>query len=220
VIMFVLLTFVYVGAVTVLVGVMPWQAAGVRQSPFVTVFEVAGIPSASTLMNVVVLTAALSGANASLYVAARMLFSLSRGGYAPPALGRLTAAGSPRNASPVSGDGDAASGCAQRLAPEGAYLYIIGASLFGGMIAWWVRSPRTCGSDRASRRRTSRVCRSGRRAARGVARGIIALTVAIASTWWVEQSRITISQRRAVSARADGRVLACGRAKADRPRTR
>lgn len=90
-IMFGLLVFVYVGAVAVLVGVMPWQAAGVRQSPFVTVFEIAGIPAASTLMNVVVLTAALSGANANLYVASRMLFSLARGGHAPAALGRLTA---------------------------------------------------------------------------------------------------------------------------------
>jgi len=73
-IMFALLTFIYVGAIAILVGVMPWQAAGVRQSPFVTVFEVAGIPAASTVMNIVVLTAALSGANASLYVASRMLF--------------------------------------------------------------------------------------------------------------------------------------------------
>jgi hypothetical protein len=85
-IMFTLLAFVYVGAIAILVGVMPWQAAGVRQSPFVTVFEVAGIPAASTLMNAVVLSAALSGANASLYVASRMLFSLARGGYAPTAL--------------------------------------------------------------------------------------------------------------------------------------
>src|SRR4029450_6092184 len=76
--MFALLTFVYLGAIAVLVGVMPWQAAGVRQSPFVTVFEVAGIPAASTLMNAVVLSAALSGANASLYVASRMRFSLAR----------------------------------------------------------------------------------------------------------------------------------------------
>ena len=83
-IVFALLTFVYIGAIAILVGVMPWQAAGVRQSPFVTVFEVAGIPAASTLMNVVVLSAALSGANASLYVSSRTLFSLARGGYAPP----------------------------------------------------------------------------------------------------------------------------------------
>src|SRR5438105_2507585 len=116
--------------VPALVGVMPWQAAGVRQSPFVTVFEVAGIPAASTLMNIVVLTAALSSANANLYVAARMLFSLARGGHAPETLGRLTASGSPRTAVGVSATGMLLAVIAQKFAPESAYLYMIGASLF------------------------------------------------------------------------------------------
>jgi len=177
---FALLTFIYVGAIAVLVGVMPWQAAGVRQSPFVTVFEVAGIPAASTLMNVVVLTAALSSANANLYVAARMLFSLSRGGYAPAALGRLTAAGSPRSAVAWSATGMLFAVAAQTFTPESAYLYIIGASLFGGMLAWWVALAahvRFRGSARA--------------AAVSIA-GFVMLTVAIASTWWVDESRITV----------------------------
>jgi len=192
-IMFVLLVFVYVGAVAVLVGVMPWQAAGVRQSPFVTVFEVAGIPAASTLMNVVVLTAALSGANANLYVASRMLFSLARGRYAPATLGRLTVAGSPRNAVAVSATGILLAVVAQKWAPEGAYLYIIGASLFGGMLAWWVAlaahvrfRARLSADDFAHL-----PLRSPGGAAASIA-GFIALAVAIASTWWVDQSRITI----------------------------
>jgi L-asparagine transporter-like permease len=62
---FVTLVLVYVGAMAVLVGVMPWHNAGVTESPFVTVFNVAGIPAASLIMNLVVLSAALSGANAS-----------------------------------------------------------------------------------------------------------------------------------------------------------
>ena len=75
---FATLVLVYVGAMAVLVGVMPWKNAGVSESPFVTVFKVAGIPAAGFIMNFVVLTAALSGANASLYVASRMLFALAR----------------------------------------------------------------------------------------------------------------------------------------------
>src|SRR5262249_25917660 len=43
---FAVLVLVYVGAMAVLVGVMPWKSAGVLESPFVTVFRVAGIPSA------------------------------------------------------------------------------------------------------------------------------------------------------------------------------
>ena len=192
-VMFALLLFVYVGAVTVLVGVMPWQAAGVRQSPFVTVFEVAGIPAASTLMNIVVLTAALSGANASLYVASRMLFSLARGGYAPPALGRLTDAGSPRNAVAVSATGMLFAVVAQTFAPEAAYLYIIGASLFGGMLAWWVAlAAHVRFRSRLSKEDVARLPLRSPGGAAASSVGFVALALAIASTWWVEQSRITI----------------------------
>ncbi|HMK30276.1 MAG TPA: amino acid permease, partial [Terriglobales bacterium] len=122
--MFALLTFVYVGATTVLVGVMPWERAGVSQSPFVTVFQVAGLPAVSGVMNFVVLTAALSGANASLYVAARMLFSLARSGYAPAPLGRLSGAGEPRWALLVSAVGILIAMLTAQFTPERAYLYI------------------------------------------------------------------------------------------------
>src|ERR1700719_1849034 len=93
---FATLALVYLGAIVVLVGVMPWNRAGVTESPFVTVFRTVGIPAASSLMSFVILTAALSGANANLYSASRMLFSLARGGWAPAPLGRLNAAGSPK----------------------------------------------------------------------------------------------------------------------------
>ena len=192
-IMFALLTFVYIGAIAILVGVMPWRAAGVRQSPFVTVFEVAGVPAVSTLMNVVVLTAALSGANASLYVAARMLFSLARGGHAPSALGRLTATGSPRNALAVSATGILFAVAAQEFAPEAAYLYIIGASLFGGMLAWWVAlAAHVSFRSRLSSGEVSRLPLRSPGGAAASAVGFVVLALAIASTWWVPESRITI----------------------------
>ena len=95
---FATLVLVYVGAMAVLVGVMPWKNAGVSESPFVTVFKVAGIPAAGFIMNFVVLTAALSGANASLYVASRMLFALARSGYAPQRMGVLNQHGVPMGA--------------------------------------------------------------------------------------------------------------------------
>src|SRR5439155_1358474 len=78
---FLALTFLYLGAIIILVGVMPWNRAGVSESPFVTVFRSVDLPGASHLMNFVVLTAALSGANAALYVSSRMLFSLARTGW-------------------------------------------------------------------------------------------------------------------------------------------
>jgi L-asparagine transporter-like permease len=192
-IMFALLAFVYVGATAVLVGVLPWYRVDITQSPFVTVFDVAGIPAASTLVNFVVLTAALSGANASLYVASRMLFSLARGGYAPARLGRLNASGSPRLALLVSGIGVLLAIVMERWAPQSAYLYILGASLFGGMLAWWV----ALAAHIAFRRRLSsaELAALPMRAPGGAflsAVGFVGIALAIASTWWVPQSRITI----------------------------
>lgn len=137
-IMFGMLAFIYVGAMAVLVGVMRWQDAGVAESPFVTVFRIAGLRAASDVMNVVVLTAALSGANASLYSAARMGFSLARGGYAPAALGKLTRTGEPLRAVVASSLGILLAAWITASYPNTAFLYMLGAALFGGVVAWLV----------------------------------------------------------------------------------
>jgi L-asparagine transporter-like permease len=191
--MFALLTFVYVGATVVLVGVLPWNRIGITESPFVTVFSVAGIPAAAALMNFVVLTAALSGANANLYVGSRMLFSLSRSGYAPARLGVLAANGSPRNALLVSTGGIAAAVVAQYLIPEQAYLYIIMASLFGGMLAWAI----ALAAHIAMRRGMSReeLAALAMRSPGGAAAswvGLVGVCAVLVSTWWVPQTRVTM----------------------------
>jgi L-asparagine transporter-like permease len=136
--MFAMLLFLYLGSIVVLVGMMPWHQAGVSQSPFVTVLAFVGVPRASDVMNLVVLTAALSGANGSLYVASRTLFSLARGGYAPVALGRLTKAGSPLPALMASSGGIAIAFVMEQLVPQRAYLWMLGIALFGGFAAWLV----------------------------------------------------------------------------------
>ncbi len=135
---FIVLTVVYLGAITVLVGVMPWNRAGVTESPFVSVFRHANIPAAPNLMNFVVLTAALSGANAALYVSSRMLFSLARRGWAPAILGRLNTAGSPKPALLVSSYGIVVALVLEKWAPKDAFVYILGAALCGLMLSWLV----------------------------------------------------------------------------------
>jgi amino acid transporter, AAT family len=190
---FLTLCFVYVGAMAVLVGVMPWQSAGVTESPFVTVFRVAGISSASFLMNVVVLSAALSGANASLYATARMLFSLARSGYAPARMGVLNQHAVPMAAVLASMLGIVLAIIVQLFTPEGAYLYIIGAALAGGMLAWLVsllahvRFRRTVSDAQLK----ALGLRSPLGAAGSIA-GFIAIVAAILLTWRVPQSRITV----------------------------
>src|SRR6266481_1901529 len=187
---FAMLAFVYVGAMAVLVGVMPWKNASVSESPFVTVFKVAGIPAAGFIMNLVVLSAALSGANASLYVTSRMLFSLARSGYAPQRMGVLNQNGVPMGALLVSMLGIVGAMLLQ-LRTQHAYLYIINAALVGGMIAWLVsllahvRFRRTVSSEQ--------LAQLGLRSPLGAAGsilGFIAIVASIACTWWVSQSSV------------------------------
>jgi AAT family amino acid transporter len=141
-----------------------------------------------------VLTAALSGANANLYAASRMLFSLARSGHAAPALGRLNDSGSPRLALLISGIGVPLALITEHWAPRSAFLYLIGASLFGGMLAWCV----ALAAHIAFRRRLSAADLAAlpMRAPGGAvlsAIGLAGIVLAVASTWWVPQSRITIA---------------------------
>jgi AAT family amino acid transporter len=128
---FLTLTFVYIGAIIVLLGVMPWDHAGVTESPFVSVFRIARIPHAPDVMNFVVLTAALSGANAALYVGSRMLFSLARTGWAPSSLGRLNRDGSPLYAVLISSAGILFALALLFWAPKNAFRYMLGAAFTG-----------------------------------------------------------------------------------------
>src|SRR6266852_3965203 len=110
--------------------------AGLVQSPFVHVFQTVGIPAAAAVMNFVVLTAALSSVNCNLYLTARMIFSLARGGYAPAALGRLSRQGTPVAALAVSSGGMVAALLLDLRYRETAYLYMLGAAFFGGLFVW------------------------------------------------------------------------------------
>ena len=76
----------YILALAIVVTFVPWTETGaavVTQSPFVRIFAHTGIRHAAGIMNFVVLSAALSSMNTNVYLCSRMLFSLSRGGYAP-----------------------------------------------------------------------------------------------------------------------------------------
>jgi amino acid transporter, AAT family len=132
------LSFVYIGAMIVLLGVMPWNHAGVSESPFVTMLRIVKIPRAPDLMNFVVLTAALSGANALLYAGSRMIFSLARTGWAPPAFGRLNHAGSPQYAVALTSFGIPFALALVLWAPQNAFRYMVGASFTGLMLSWLV----------------------------------------------------------------------------------
>jgi GABA permease len=75
--------FFYVGSVALLLMMVPWDELPSQTSPFAFAFGRFGLPAADQVMNAVVLTAALSVLNSGLYSGSRMLFALSKHGYAP-----------------------------------------------------------------------------------------------------------------------------------------
>ncbi|MFI0915530.1 amino acid permease [Streptomyces abikoensis] len=80
----------YVGSVVLLSMLMPWSSYSVGQSPFVTVLSRIGVPAAGDVMNLVVLTAAMSSLNSGLYSTGRILRSMAVNGSAPRFTARLS----------------------------------------------------------------------------------------------------------------------------------
>jgi L-asparagine permease len=85
----------YVGSVILLVLLLPWTAYKAGTSPFVTFFSSLGVPGIGSVMNIVVLTAALSSLNSGLYSTGRVLRSLAMGGSAPKYVSRMSRDGVP-----------------------------------------------------------------------------------------------------------------------------
>ena len=88
----------YVGALVVLISVVPWDRFSADESPFVGMFALAGLGAAAAVVNFVVLTSAASSANSGIYSTSRMVFGLAHDGDAPRAFGRLSRRKVPQNA--------------------------------------------------------------------------------------------------------------------------
>ncbi|MFI9024915.1 amino acid permease [Streptomyces sp. NPDC053560] len=88
----------YVGSIFLVIAIVPWNKPDVADGPYVAALQEIGIPSAGTLMRVLVLVAVLSSLNAGLYSASRIVFALTRNGDAPRGLTKLSKRGVPRRA--------------------------------------------------------------------------------------------------------------------------
>ena len=129
----------YVLAIAVMVTMTPWNQTGdgtLSSSPFVRAFASIGIQSAASIMNLVVITAALSSVNTDLYLSTRMLFSLARGRFAPEALGRLSVNGVPHRALAASSLGMAVAILLAIYVPKRAFLLMYGSAVAGMYFVW------------------------------------------------------------------------------------
>ncbi len=128
----------YLLTLSLMLMIVPWNAAGIDKSPFVKVMEIVNIPGAAAIMNFVVLVAALSAMNSQLYISTRMMFSLSRGGFAPKILGKLNKKSVPSIALFASIIGIVFATIFTIVKPETAFVTMISLSSFGAMFAWFM----------------------------------------------------------------------------------
>ena len=187
------LALFYLGGLTLVVGIVPWEEIRPDKSPFVTVFEKVGIPAASHIMNFVVITAALSSALCNLYFTARMLFSLSRGGYAPPALGKLSKRGMPVAAVLTSSAGMVAALVLSGLFKDTvAFLFLIGVAFFGGPFIWIMTLATHLGFRRKMNLEGKKFVRFAPPGPWSSLLGLAALIGVLASTWWVPDFHVSL----------------------------
>jgi L-asparagine transporter-like permease len=186
------LVLFYVAGLALVVGIVPWPQIGMGESPFVRVFQTVGIPAAGHLMNFVVLTAALSSAVANLYFAARLAFSLARGGYLPATLGRLNKKGMPMIAVLASGGGMGAAMILSKYFQDSLFVFMIGLSSFGALFAWLMTLLTHLAFRRYHRRRAKTYLRLGPAGPWATLVGLSSVLAVMLSTWWVPGFRITL----------------------------
>lgn len=85
----------YIGSLAILLSLYPWTKVVEGGSPFVLIFHALDSNLVATLLNVVVLTAALSVYNSCVYSNSRMLFGLAKQGNGPKALLKVDRRGVP-----------------------------------------------------------------------------------------------------------------------------
>lgn len=134
----------YVGAIFVIVTVYPWNELSNLGSPFVQTFAKVGITFAAGLVNFVVITAALSGANSGTYSASRMIYTLADSGQLPRAFTKLNRHGVPFYPVVTVGAGILIGVILNALLPiiaPGAgniFVLIYSSSVLPGMVPWVV----------------------------------------------------------------------------------
>ncbi|MGW3967563.1 amino acid permease [Amycolatopsis sp. NPDC005003] len=126
----------YVGSVVLLAMLLPWSSYTKDQSPFVTVLSHLGVPAADSVMNLVVLTAALSSLNSGLYSTGRILRSMAMAGSAPKFTGVMN-----RNHVPYGGILLTAAVCVagvglNYLVPKEAFDIVLNFAAIGILATW------------------------------------------------------------------------------------
>ncbi|MGE8097329.1 amino acid permease [Pseudomonas fluorescens] len=126
----------YVLTMLVLMSIFPWQQIGSQGSPFVQIFDKLGISSAATILNIVVITAAISAINSDIFGAGRMMFGLAQQGHAPKGFARLSRNGVPWMTVVVMSVALLLGVLLNYLIPENVFLLIASIATFATVWVW------------------------------------------------------------------------------------
>ncbi|MFI0238941.1 amino acid permease [Streptomyces sp. NPDC016845] len=128
----------YVGALIMILSVVPWTNFQPGVSPFVAAFEKMGLAAGAGIVNFVVLTAALSSCNSGMYSTGRMLRDLALNGQGPSFFTKLTKNGLPLIGTSVSAAMMLVGVWINYQWPGEAFNYVVSFATISGMWAWIV----------------------------------------------------------------------------------
>jgi L-asparagine permease len=126
----------YVGSVLLLSLLLPFTAYSKDESPFVTFFASIGVPGVDVIMNLVVLTAALSSLNAGLYSTGRILRSMAVAGSAPKFAARMNRAGVPYGGIAITACVAVVGVVINFVAPTDAFETVLNVAAVGILVTW------------------------------------------------------------------------------------
>ncbi|MFF2011106.1 amino acid permease [Streptomyces sp. NPDC058195] len=126
----------YVGALVMILSVVPWTTFSPGVSPFVEAFRTMGLGLGAGIVNFVVLTAALSSCNSGMYSTGRMLRDLARNGQGPRGFIRLTRGGTPLAGTTFSAALMLVGVWINYRWPGDAFTYVVSFATVSGMWAW------------------------------------------------------------------------------------
>ncbi|GGU37720.1 amino acid permease [Nocardioides albus] len=126
----------YVGSLVLLALLLPYTTYQADESPFVTFFDELGIANSGTIMNLVVLTAALSSLNAGLYSTGRILRSMAMSGSAPTFTGRMSRNGVPYGGILLTGVITLFGVALNAIVPGQAFEIVLNMSALGIIASW------------------------------------------------------------------------------------
>ncbi|QQZ42527.1 amino acid permease [Pseudomonas sp. SK3(2021)] len=126
----------YVLTLFVLMAIYPWPQIGSQGSPFVQIFDNLGIGSAATILNIVVISAAVSAINSDIFGAGRMMYGLAQQGQAPKGFAQLSKHGVPWMTVVVMGAALLGGVLLNYLIPENVFLLIASIATFATVWVW------------------------------------------------------------------------------------